>query len=54
MEEDEPTAWGGHSPCLIEGGETQCMLVRGKEGVACRLCEKRCPDTAIMVEVKEE
>ncbi|MFW9983460.1 MAG: ferredoxin family protein [Candidatus Odinarchaeota archaeon] len=54
LEEDEPTAWGGHSPCLIEGGETRCMLVRGKEGVACRLCEKRCPDAAIMVEVEEE
>jgi NAD-dependent dihydropyrimidine dehydrogenase PreA subunit len=54
LEEDEPTAWGGHSPCLIEGGETQCILVRGKDGAACRLCEKRCPDAAIMVEVEEE
>lgn len=52
--DDAPTAWGGHSPCLCEGGETKCMLVRGKEGVACRLCEKRCPDAAIMIEVKEK
>lgn len=54
LEEDVPTAWGGHSPRLCDGGETKCMLVRGKHGVACRLCEKRCPDAAIMVEVDDE
>ena len=54
LEEDTPTPWGGHSPHLCEGGDTKCMLVRGKKGVACRLCEKRCPDAAIMVEVEEE
>jgi 2-oxoglutarate ferredoxin oxidoreductase subunit delta len=54
LKEDKPTAWGGHSPQLIKGGETKCMLVRGKEGVACRMCEKRCPDAAIMIEVEEE
>jgi 2-oxoglutarate ferredoxin oxidoreductase subunit delta len=54
LEEDASTAWGGHSPRLVQKGETKCMLVRGKEGVACRLCEKRCPDAAIMIEVEEE
>ncbi|MFX1509246.1 MAG: ferredoxin family protein [Promethearchaeota archaeon] len=54
LEEDTSTAWGGHSPRLIKNGDTKCMLVRGKEGVACRLCEKRCPDAAIMIEVEEE
>ncbi|MFX1575822.1 MAG: ferredoxin family protein [Promethearchaeota archaeon] len=54
LAEDKPTAWGGHSPCLIKNGETNCMLVRGKQGVPCRLCEKRCPDAAIMIEVKEK
>jgi 2-oxoglutarate ferredoxin oxidoreductase subunit delta len=54
LEEDTPTAWGGSSPRLAKGGETKCMLVRGPKGVACRLCEKRCPDAAIMVEVQEK
>lgn len=54
LKEGLPTAWGGHSPQLGEEGETKCMLVRGEKGVTCRLCEKRCPDAAIMVEVKGE
>ncbi|MFX1563638.1 MAG: ferredoxin family protein [Promethearchaeota archaeon] len=54
LEADTPTAWGGHSPRLVEGGETKCMLVRGNKGTPCRLCEKRCPDAAIMVEVEDE
>jgi len=53
LEEDAPTAWGGSSPRLGKDGETKCMLVRGPKGVTCRLCEKRCPDAAIMVEVEE-
>ena len=53
LEADEPTAHGGHSPRICEGGETKCMLVRGEKGVACRRCEKRCPDAAINVEVVE-
>lgn len=52
LEADKSTPWGGHNPRLIAGGETKCLLVRGKNGVACRLCEKRCPDAAIMVEVE--
>lgn len=51
LEADKPTPWGGFNPKLKEKGETKCMLVRGKTGVACRLCEKRCPDAAITVEV---
>jgi NAD-dependent dihydropyrimidine dehydrogenase PreA subunit len=54
LEADTPTPWGGHSPRLVEGGETKCMLVRGNRGTPCRLCEKRCPDAAIMVEVEDE
>ena len=54
LEADVPTAWGGHAPRLTKGGEGKCMLVRGKQGVKCRLCEKRCPDAAIMVEVQNE
>jgi 2-oxoglutarate ferredoxin oxidoreductase subunit delta len=54
LEEGRITAWGGHSPCLREGGASKCMLVRGKQGVECRLCEKRCPDAAIVIEVEKE
>jgi NAD-dependent dihydropyrimidine dehydrogenase PreA subunit len=54
LKPDAPTAWGGYSPLLSKGGEVKCMLVRGKHGVKCRLCEKRCPDAAIMVEVEDE
>lgn len=53
LEEDEPTPWGGYRPRLVSGGETRCLLVRGR-GTSCRLCEKRCPDAAISVEVEEE
>jgi 2-oxoglutarate ferredoxin oxidoreductase subunit delta len=54
LEADAPTAWGGHTPQLIKEGDVKCLLVRGKHGVKCRLCEKRCPDAAIMVEVEKE
>ena len=54
LEPDVPTDWGGQKPQLVTNMETKCMLVRGEKGVPCRLCEKRCPDIAIMVEVEDK